>query len=501
VANYKSSSGGFASWVPLAYEGRLRITTEKKAGFYIAQYDTFPPDWQIPSGADGGDVVRLRAMFADATKDPAPGETSRGATALDVGARGAGTLTRVRFEPDPAAGPPDLAHARIVIAFDGAGEGAGAEAAQVDVPLGAFFGCGLGPASVHAIPFTMTERVYENRFPMPFWHGFHAEVRGAAGVLSVRIDPPRWTEAEAGTFTARTNAHPARRGEDFEYVDLEGAGKIVGTVLTIRPGPEVKKWWEGDLRDTIDGARTPAMHGTGHEDDHLGGWSNEFFERPFSLPLHGEPKTEILDHTGQYNANVSLYRLWPGIAFGRRVVHSVEHGSENRVMADYAGVTFAYVKKPPPDRGPALVMTDAVDVDDAASRARHAYTASRESDGRALRSTFEGRAYKTAVTARHRAAEGEARFRLSIDPKNRGVKLRRMFDQRDAEQRATVMVDGLAVGDWYVSLGNRRARWAERDYFLPSRVTAGKRTIEVRLVPDGDLPWDAARYEAWVFEE
>jgi hypothetical protein len=506
VFDNQASSGGFASWVPLPYAARLRITTEKKAGFYIAQYDTFPPDWAIPTWRHGDVDHRLVALFdaarsgalAERRPQVSAGPIERGEVAeggaIVLRHAGAGTVTRVRFTWQPEAGAPALMqNARIAITFDDA------SAPQVDAPLAMFFGSGLGAADVRAIPFTMTPGVWENRFPMPFWAGVNVAVTGAKGALAVEVGPSRWARGEAGTFFARTNARPADPGEDFEYLDVHGEGKIVGTVLTIRPPrPDVKKWWEGDMRDVIDDARTPSMHGTGHEDDHLGGWSNEFFERPFSLPMHGEPKTEIIDHPAgaQYNANTTLYRLWPGIGFLRRVQHSVEHGSRNGVLADYASLTFGY-------RGvdERLVRTDAVDVGDPASRAAHGYTAPGESPAVSLTSTFEGRGSHVAgnvpLSALHAAARGEVHMRLAIAPENAGVKLRRLFDQTTGRQRARVDVDGRTVGHWYVAEANGTARWAERDFVLPAAATEGKRAIEVDLVIEGDAPWDAARYEAW----
>jgi hypothetical protein len=77
-----------------------------------------------------------------------------------------------------------------------------------------------------------------------------------------------------------------------------------------------------------------------------------------------------------------------------------------------------------------------------------------------------------------------------------GVFLRRTSDQRVGYQSATVLVDGQAAGVWLEPLGNPSHRWLDDTYLLPASVTAGKRRLDVTLVPTrGSPPWTAARYQ------
>jgi hypothetical protein len=270
------------------------------------------------------------------------------------------------------------------------------------------------------------------------------------------------------------------------------AGKLVGTVLAVLPADAAtdKRWWEGDWRCSADGRRTPGHHGTGHEDDYFGGWSNEFFDGPFTLPMNGEPRTEIADRNGQLNGNVTMYRLWTGIPFLDQLRHSVEHGTENAQTVDQWSTTFFYALS-----SSRLVDSDALDLCDDVARAAHTMQADGESAPAMLTSAFEGRAYRTPVSMCHRAHQGAASFTMAIFPENRGVLLRRAFDQTQGRQRARVSVDGDPVGDWYVAEGNAILRWAERDYFLPARFTAGKTAITIAIAPDPTAPaWDAAQY-------
>ncbi len=468
VADNQISSGGFASWTPIVFAKRLTITTETRAGFYQAHYETFPSDWNVQSTRVGESDVGLIDRFTKTSFSALPLTNVPLVTAMS----GEGVVDVLRFEPSAGPSREDLQNARIRLWFDGAAD------PQVDVPLGMFFGSGLGEAVLHAVPWTMEVGRYESRFPMPYWEGFRVAVSGLAGQLSLHISAPRSPRAETGTFEAIfRHESPTTPGADFEYVDVSGAGKLVGTVLTVVPlSPTNKQWWEGDLRSTVDDLGTPGIHGTGHEDDHLGGWSNEFLERPFTQPMQGCPKSELIDHVPgtQYNANATMYRLFPGIPFWRHLRHSTEHGPQNARQAGYASATFLYRQ-----RRERLVKSDERILSG--------------DGGVSISSRFDGRSDDAFTSASFDIATPTVRF--AIAPGNHGVKLRRLFDQKIPGQRAGVEVDGIRVGTWYVAEGNELRRWAERDFFLPAQVTAGKSSIEVRLVPEG--PFSAARFEAW----
>lgn len=442
VAGNQVSSGGFASWAPLVYRGRLKITTATRPGFYQAFYDSLPADWDVTSGParDG----ELAARFAQASGDDAFSKLALAEVPLDHTIAGAGVIDVVRFEPTTGtATAAELQAARMRIFFDGASE------PQVDVPLGMFFGSGLGETKVRAVPWTMDVGRYESRLPMPYWEGAHVVVTGLAGKLSLHVAPAREPRVDYGTLHAiYSEQRPTTDAADFPYATLTGAGKLVGTVLTVQPiAPDKKQWWEGDLQSFVDDALTPNIHGTGHEDDHLGGWSNEFLERPFSLPMQGNPKTNILDQGpgAQTNADASMYRLYPGIPFLRGIKHSTEHGPSNQRQANYSSATFVY--RQTRER---LVMTD--------------------------------------------DAPFAETVQLDVRPENVGVKLRFAFDGAQT-QRLRVSVDGVVVGSWYVPKNVTPPSASESDYFLPPRLTQGKTTLSVGLVPEGTS--GTTRISAW----
>lgn len=480
VANNTISTGGFASWVPLPYRSSLKITTENRAFFYIAQYDTYPCDTELDTWAKGDYDQALTDEFLQA------GEPFSLPRSKITSGEGSGVIDRVAFVPSAITSKETLQNSRIRIWWDGQEEPA------IDCPVGVFFGTGLGPVALRAIAFQSDGKAFVNCFPMPFWSSYRIEVDGIAGQLLVDIGVQRYKKAESGYFCATyRKEHPTTLGKDFVMLETGGAGKLVGTVLVVEPPtPADKQWWEGDLRSYTNGKRTPNMHGTGHEDDHLGGWSNEFLETPYTLPMHGEPAVEMLDWNGQYNGNCSLYRLWPGICFEDGISHSVEHGTENVKNYNYSSVAFWYRNEPY-----LLVKTDSVYVADAESRAIHSLTCQNESEAFELASTFEGCHYQVEYKAKHICHLNAMEFTARINPANKGVFLRRSYDQFHGRQRARVLVDGEYAGTWYTAEENRHSRWAERDFFIPEKLTIGKDEIKIEIDPPAGSPlWSVSAY-------
>ncbi len=492
VQDNLQSSGGFVSWAPLPYLKRLIITTEKRPRFYIAQYDTHPPGAKLPSWSPRLSNTTARETFRAASRPASERGLKR--IPLHTRHRGAGTINLIQFRPVAPVTVEKLNRARIQIFWDGE------ETPGVDVPLGLFFGSGLGEVCISSLAFNMRRGAYQNRLPMPFWRGFELRVMGIKGELKIALGPARFRQDQAGTLRAHFQAaFPTRPDHDFEWLNYKGAGKLVGTVLTIRPPhPEVKRWWEGDLRSYADGRRTPSMHGTGLEDDHLGGWSNTFFTNPFSLPMHGEPGVKIIEYEGeQYNAQVTLYRLWPGIRFAGSIRHSLEHGNRNGVQALYAGVAFFYAMR----GGSRLRETDQIDLGSPHARSSHGFSVQGPQQLDRLESAFEGREDEVLKEDQILAHQGAARFKVTIVPQNRGCILRRLYDQHTPRQRARVLVDGKYLTDWYIVERNSELRWAERDLFIPPAVTRGQRSLIIRIEPTPlSPPWNAAEYRVLCVE-
>lgn len=481
VANNRVSTGGFVSYLPMPFAKSLRITTERRCGFYNAFYHLYPCGAQIATWTGKEDSSKVRKLWTDAMAGRPRGlPGKRQAVAGSTWSHdGPGVITRLAVIADDGFAE----DARIVCEWDGQ--------VAIDAPLLAFFHQPLCGGTVRSLAFFADSRKLVCLLPMPFGRSAKVSVVSAKRVdLQVDMGTGRYESRlrMEGKFPPTIT----KAGEDFEHVHLLGAGNVVGVVQAIRPGAAAnKQWWEGDLRVYVDGAGNPAMHGTGHEDDFLGGWSNEFLDAPFTLPMHGEPYVKMLDRTGQFNGDCALYRHFVGVPFLSELRWSTEHGTENRHNFEYGGAVLYYSW---PLR---MEETDEFVLADHASRETHSANLRNVSEGEALVSEFEGRWCATRVKDTVYSSLGKTEFDLRIDPANQGVKLRRRFDHFHGRQRARVLVDGQLVGTWFTVEENTAHRWAERDFFLPERYTNGKSRIRITIDPPASSPlFSHARYWA-----
>ena len=314
---------------PLPFAKHLKITTEKTVGFYNVYYQLYkesPSSRGLRSRTTRSSSTSLNDVAAIPTRSrsqvvgrlsPWPPPRGKSPELELVSLDHAGTIQYIKINPLFAPDPYSLNHVHLRVFYDGR------IAASVDVPIGPFFGSGLGEADVRSLFVGMSgSGVYYYYLPMPF--------RKAIRIASEQELPRRWRVPLDIGYTdscRRLRAVPTRlfrgqvpprlahhRTEDYVLFDYKGRGAVVGQVMTVEPvKPDRKRWWEGDMRITIDGEEKPRFHGTGHEDEYQGGWSTFWLTNPYSLPLFGEPKTEnLIDVFGQVNGSTTAYRFWPG---------------------------------------------------------------------------------------------------------------------------------------------------------------------------------------------
>jgi hypothetical protein len=358
------SSGGYACAAPIPFSKRLKITTERRAGFYNVYYQLYE-GVELTSWTEEIDYRPVIERFERCGADPKPGRSPNvEAQAVSLGpCRGrtgpeetvfeldrGGTIRHIRINPLFRPDAYFLNHLHLKIYYDGR------EESSIDVPVGPFFGSGLGEADVAGLFVGMgSSSAYYCYFPMPFRKGVRISLQNRShdggGRLFCEVgfddEPPSAAgQATLGYFGARyRRAWPIVERTDYVLFDREGPGAVVGQVMTVEPvKPDRKRWWEGDMRIFVDGEESPRFHGTGHEDEYQGGWSSFWLENPYSLPLVGEPKTENLVNVfGQINGSTTVYRFWPGkIPFDRSIRISTEHGHANDTPANYSSLVYFY---------------------------------------------------------------------------------------------------------------------------------------------------------------
>jgi hypothetical protein len=376
---------------------------------------------------------------------------------------------------------------RLRITFDGK--------RMVDSPVGEFFGSGFAVAPVRALfsGIDPATHAYTAWWPMPYRHGATVELYNgsplAVNAGNAEVTSAHRSMTRSGYFRTQSRAGATAPGKDWTYLQTTGQGRFLGVSASMR-GPASRAFLEGDERVYTDGARSPQIHGTGTEDFYQSGW---YFNRDtYTEPFNGDP-AHLTATTGCAAGSdcTGAYRLMIGdaVPFGSAITFGIEHGPGDDVAADYSTTAFWYGQD-----APSLRNTDTLAVGDPASERAHGYTSSDPGPVTTLSSTFEGT--NTPLTAATRATTTPVRFRLTIDPANRGVVLRRTGDQNTAYQRAQVSVDGHPLPDWLQPLGNSTHRWLDDTYQLPASVTAGRHTITVSLTPVGPA-WSAASYGAW----
>lgn len=516
VANSFISTGGNVSHVPIPFEKRLLITTEGRAGFYNAYYHLYPPGTVVKSWTGPEDLSRAVNAWNAAGSHPhrsSAVERICGRVSIEGGRNaeklvelasidGPGVIQGVRINPSGPLSAFVLNNTWLRIWWDGE------ESPSVDVPLGPFFGSGLGEASVRSLPIGMSPSgTYYCDIRMPFRKSARLALESRhhepVGEVYCELDVSRSAEDRQGgpamQFRARWNREwPASKGRDFLILDEAGGqGVYLGHTLIVEPySPDNKQWWEGDLRIWTDHRRHPILQGTGHEDELLGGWSSRWLRGPYSLPLHGLPAVKLFAERAdsQWNGAMSGYRFFAGgIPYRDGIRVSTEHGMNNVVVTNYAAVAYYYHS---PAAG--MVLSDAIDIADDEARRAHEYVAS---GGKAceLAGQYDAEeAFGAAGLFMRKGMRGQAveSFMLEIDKRNAGVLLRRVYHQSAGKHAAKLFVDGKPVQLVASPESFQLDRWREQDIVLPASVTKGHDRLDIRFETiEGE--WNSFGYSAW----
>ncbi len=225
----------------------------------------------------------------------------------------------------------------------------GEESPSVECPIGDFFGLGHAQYYQYAsLPIQIGTQNGLNCFwHMPFADGARVTVTND-GPEPVRafyyyVDYRKYDEppADAGRFHAQyRQAFPCPEGENYVFLEATGKGHFVGCNLSIHLNED--GWWgEGDDMIYIDGAETPALHGTGSEDYFCGAWcyGPAFSNLYFGCPLRGE-------HERDAYWNVYRYHIDDPIPFEKSIQVTIEHGHANDRADNFSSVAYWYQSEP-----------------------------------------------------------------------------------------------------------------------------------------------------------
>jgi hypothetical protein len=503
------SSGGCYSYVPICFKEHLKISTDGMPMFHQVTYSLMSRDYEVESYKPGDGAMRAWRQWLRTGYDPKgwEGNLERryfvkqvGKQAIQVGeiaGPGAVAAIRMRVPPDEAT----LDGLWLKIYWDGEQE------PSVLSPVGEFFGSGLEGADFRSLFFGMRRNgeMY-NYFPMPFGKSMRIELENRTdsdiGSVAVTVEYNKAAyDDDALRFKAQfREGNPTTPGARHTILETGGAGKLVGNTHTFRPlanGLTQCKdamndktglcYLEGDDMVWTDGKSAPDILGTGTEDMFNGGWY--FNKDEFALPLHGVPVIHK-DVPGR----LSAYRTRIGDAsnYSRGITYQIETGPLDNVAAHYRTTAFYYGR--PED---AMVLSDELEVGDAASESAHAYEISGASQPSTCACLYEGPVNSFGLTDSGRVIDGRVKFTAKIDPDNYGVRLRVRVDQGYGRLAASVYFDGQFAGRFYHAYVNEYRRWTDLELDIPAYLARGKSsgTIEVERAPDAG--WNEYRYEVY----
>jgi hypothetical protein len=227
--------------------------------------------------------------------------------------------------------------------------------AQVQSPVGDFFGAAPGINPYRSLPFSvLPDGTMVCRFVMPFAESMviRLENRGGQEVKvsgSALPTPFVWNERSLH-FRARWRVDHEliasnQAVQDLPFLLAHGQGMYVGTTsILLNPNPvptPYGSWWgEGDEKVFVDDEPEPSIFGTGSEDYYNYSWSSPDI---FFFPYCGQPRNDGPGNRGF----VTNYRwhILDAIPFQRNIRFFMELYSHERTPGlSYARMAYHYAR-------------------------------------------------------------------------------------------------------------------------------------------------------------
>ncbi len=348
---------------------------------------------------------------------------------------------------------------------------------------------------------------YHLYWPMPFAKSARIEIVSNDNLQNIQwsvryepfLDPSNWWGTFHATYTSVP--HPVA-GQDMTFLNVQGSGKLVGTVVNFTtPGSTL----EGDPHIYVDDSHTAQIAVTGTEEWGLGGdyWNGGV---QTSLPLGGLPSS-VNNPPGTNHDGAALYRflIADSIPFNRHLTVRWEHGGADQSTLPYRATTLWYGTP-----AQTALLSDTVLPASASSRSAHNYTSPGERQYQ-LTSAYEYTVNSPLSTATGTSMTRTTSFTMALNPRNVGTFLRRTFDYCVPNQRANIFLDGQFAGTWYTAgvssetgVDGHSRCWRDEDFPLPAHLTQGKSSVTVRIqfVPTTNpqnSTWTAFDYQMYSF--
>ena len=261
------------------------------------------------------------------------------ATILQV--QGPGIITRIWFRID-SSDPYFLRRILLKMYWDNE------DNPSVEVPLGDFFGSGFTYRQYVTPYLGMSSGGYTCFFPMPFEDLARIVIVNESGQelkgFYYQIDYQKLEDpisTDVGYFHAYWHRDVCTDYDsNFTILNTKGHGHIVGVNMSIQSYDHTFSFLEGDEKVFVDGEKKPSIHGTGTEDYFSSGWY--FNKGEYAGPYNGLVLKD--DSLGR----ISAYRfhIMDPIPFKKSINFTIEHGDNNKDVADYSSTVYWYQIEP-----------------------------------------------------------------------------------------------------------------------------------------------------------
>lgn len=509
VGRLQQSSHGHYCYVPFPYQTRLKVTLSGLPLFYNMTYHCYDSSDGVTSWTGQEDQTAVMAQWNAVGQDPkstasnlvGSGNLQLGpsATGTLFSASGSGAIQSIKLDPSPST-THILSNVWLEMNWDGGD-------AEVEVPLGHFFGSGRHEMEVAALPLGMTiSGDWYCYFPMPYWE--QAEIRlinrGTEALnavpFTIQYTTNVYDRAANGYFCAHFNEETfVDDGRDFLFLDEQGWGHLVGISLFMESsgggGYQDMAYLEGDERAYIDGNRSPCIHGTGNEDYFNAGWY--FNQGAFSRPLHGCPWRDQF-HTDRPNQTQAYrFHVTDTLPFRSSIRFGVEHGDGNHTPGTYSSVAYFY--KAARTDGGVVPMAD-LDVGNDWSAQLLDFRCSGQIAIEDRAFAYPGDDNGALIQDDgYELYDMEVAFTVPLI-ENAGLLLRRRTARGGKAQHVRVYVDDVLAGSWYdadENFSGLNTRWFDSEFMVQKMLIDGKKSARIRLVPESGSSWNI--YYLWAY--
>jgi hypothetical protein len=337
----------YANHVKITYDGPLPKTPDDPGtvGFwYNIDYRTYSPGTRVESLSAAALPAMRRELNAVApsliSRTLLPYQwtgslNSRDTFTAPLTRHGPAALTTVQLRIKAKDMEAALRQTVLSITFD--------RHKTVDVPLGDFFGTGVG---LNAFEDRWRRVDWDGnlsaRWPMPYQERCELKLTnyGQQAVnyaLTVVQSAWKWDDRSMYFHSGwRRKAVETVHFSDFNYLTVHGGrGVYMGDTLAVF-NPVALWWGEGDEKVWVDSESFPSIFGTGTEDYYGYAWGDP---KVFSAPFHAQPRADSQNQGHTTNTRV---RGLDGIPFQNSLQFDMEVWPWHRGGLDYAVTTYWY---------------------------------------------------------------------------------------------------------------------------------------------------------------